>query len=93
MSLQNLSQVITQHHIAYTARNFESRSFLMPRKYETHNCQWYGLNLLSRLREIVEQGLKHLFITSNSAHFFTKINLEQLAYLFKNNPLKKSTRN
>ena len=57
---------------------------LMSRKFKKHNYQKYtesnGLNLFSRLREIVEQGLGHLFIASSSSHFFSKKDLGQ--YLF-----------
>ena len=39
------------------------------------------LNVLSRIREIVKQGLRDLFIASSSSHFFNKTNHDQ--YLFK----------
>ena len=37
-------------------------------------------NIFLQIRKIVEIGLKHLFITSNSSHFFNKTDFE--LYLF-----------
>ena len=39
-----------------------------------------GLNRTSRIRGIVEKGLGHLFITSNSSHFFNKTDFEQCLF-------------
>ena len=40
-----------------------------------------ALNLFSQIREIVGQGLSHLFITSNTSHFFNKIDFEQFLFV------------
>ena len=42
--------------------------------------------VLSRIRGTVEKGLRHLFITSSSSHFFQESNFEQ--YLFKEKTTK-----
>ena len=41
-----------------------------------------GYNLFLRIRERVEKGLGHLFITKSDSYFFNKTNLKQ--HLFKN---------
>ena len=69
---------------AYSARNFAKLSFSYVTEFRNASYQGYvvkGLNLFSRLREIVEKGLEHLFIISSSSHFFTKTNLEQYLYI------------
>ena len=41
--------------------------------------------VFSQIKEIVEKGLRHLFITSNSSHFFNKTDFE--LYLFNKNAI------
>ena len=41
--------------------------------------------VFSKIKEIVEKGLGHLFIASNSFHFFTKTDFEQ--YLLNENEI------
>ena len=44
-----------------------------------------GLNHISQIKKIVEKSLGHLFITSNSSHFFNKTDFMQ--YLFNENAI------
>ena len=57
----------------------------MSQKFETQNCQWYGVKRIKSIfvdKGRVEQGLGQIFIIlRNSFHFFNKIYFEQ--YLFK----------
>ena len=48
----------------------------------SNGMESHGLNLFLRMRENVEQGLGHLFITTSDSHFFSKTNLKQ--HIFKN---------
>ena len=38
-----------------------------------------------QIKKIVEKGLRHLFVTSSSSHFFNKTDFEQ--YLFNENAI------
>ena len=61
----------------------ESHLFLMSRKFETrvvNGTESSKLNLLTRIKRIVEQGLMHLFITSICSHFCNKANFEQYPF-------------
>ena len=54
----------------------------MSQNFETQVCQQrYGFNLFLRIREIVEQDLGHLLITSSSSYFFNKTDLEQYFFI------------
>ena len=64
-----------------------SHPFLMLWNCKTKSCQWYtesnGLNLFSRIRWIVEQGLGYLFLPQlwfSTSRFLNQTDLEQ--YLF-----------
>ena len=62
-----------EYRVAYSARNFQSHSFLMSRiskRRIANGTESNGLNLFSRIKGITEQGLGNLFITSRSFHFF-----------------------
>ena len=62
----------------------QSHPFLMSRNFETqvaNNTESQGINQFLRIKEIVEQGLGHLFIASSSSHFFNKTDFER--YLLK----------
>ena len=77
-----------KHRVPYSARNFAKTSFFVVIRFRNvrwpmvRNTESNGLNLFLRVREIVEKGLRHLFITSNRSYFFNKIDFKQ--YLFKN---------
>ena len=55
----------------------------MSQNCEMQGCQWYvwNQNALKSIFAKKGNGLWHLFITSNSTHFFNKTDFEQ--YLFK----------
>ena len=58
----------------------QSYLFLMSRKLKrkvANGTESNGSNLFLQIKGIVEQGLRHLFISSSSSHFFSKIDLEQ----------------
>ena len=62
----------------------QSHPFLMSQNFETqvaNNTESQGINQFLRIKEIVEQGLGHLFIASSSSHFFNKTDFER--YLLK----------
>ena len=59
---------ILQSHTFLRSRNSKRKVF--------NGTESNGLNLLSQIRGIVENGLGHLFITSSSSHFFNKTDLE-----------------
>ena len=60
---------------------FQSHPFQMTLNFETQSRQWYEankLNLCLRIREILDQGLEHLFSIFSNSHFFNKTDLEPL---------------
>ena len=71
----------------------QSDPFLMLRNFEEmqgcNGTESKGINLFSRIKRIMEQGLGHLFNTSNSSQFFNKTDLEQYAYLFTTRSTRK----
>ena len=74
---------ILQSHPFLVSRNFEILGY--------QSTESNGLNLFSRIRGIVEQGLRHFFITSSRFDFFNKTDLEQ--YLLNKFTTSKQARN
>ena len=48
-------------------------------------------NIILRIREIVEQGLGHLFVTSSCSLFFNKTDFKQYLFNFEKRHLQKKT--
>ena len=67
-----LSNAMFEHRIAYSARKFVKLSFSDVANVGLPMVRSYNeLNLFSRIREIVEQGLKSLFNALSSVCFFS----------------------
>ena len=72
--------VLLSNCVLSFARNFAKSSFSDVAKFsnaELPTIRSQTVNPFSRTRGIVEPGLRHLFITSISSHFFNKTDLER----------------
>ena len=85
MTLQNFLQN-KESDVQYSAGNFAKSSFSDVPKFRNAGLpivatESNGLNIFSRIRGLVEQGLGRLvFPNKNSSHFINKADFEQ--YLF-----------
>ena len=69
-----------QPTVVYSARNFAKSSFSDFANFKPEVCQCYVVKPIKSIlayKEIVEQGLELLFISSSSSHFLNKTNFEQ----------------